>query len=968
MPDVELFLFGSPRIERGGARVHLDTRKAVALLAYLAVTGGRQSRETLAGLLWPEYGPSRARAALRRTLSALAAAREEGWLIVDRVWVDVDRGRVWVDVDRFHELLAGCRSHGHPEAEACPACLPLLAEAAELYRDDFLAGFGLRDSFDFDDWQYFQAESLRRELAGVLDRLARGLGARGEWEAAIGHARRRLTLDPLHEPAHRALMQLYALAGQRAAALRQYRECARRLEKELGVAPLEETDQLLRSIEAGEAPPLAPLDPPAAPAAASGPSPPDQPVAGPLVGRSGEWRVLREEHASAGGGGRFVVIEGEAGIGKTRLAEEFAAHARSEGATAMVTRCYPGGTSPAYGPFVELLSEVASRPELAARLEEVPARFLSEASRLLPELAGLYPDLPPPPPFDAPGAQSRFLEATARVLLAVLEAEPGGPAGVLFLDDLQWADGASLDLLAHLLRRLGGHPLLVLAAWRGEEVPEDHRLRHLVAETRRAGLTEVLALGRLDRAGVAELVAAAVGDRKELELRLYEETEGLPLFLTEYLAAISRDGLVPEAGEWTLPGGVRDLLRGRLRRPGEAAGQVLAAAAVIGRSFDFDAVWRAGGRGEEETVAALEELMSRGLIRETAGDPGGSPAYDFSHDKLRALVYDETSLARRRLLHRRVAEALAGRARGREAGPLAARIAHHYGLAGRDAKAAGYHRVAGEHARALYANAEAIAHFREALGRGHPDAAGLHEALGDLHALGGDYGAAISSYRAAVAAGGAGPGSAEVECKLGNVHRLRGEWDPAQESYEAALAKLEVSGSSGALARLYGDRSLLAHRRGRTGEAVELARRALEFAEAANDARALATNHNLAGMLAKSGGDLRTARRHLERSLTLSEDLDPSVRVAALNNLALTLAAGGETGPAIEKTGAALALCASIGDRHHEAALHNNLADLLHAAGRHEEAMSHLKKAVTIFAEVGEEGEMQPEVWKLAEW
>ncbi|MDQ3568620.1 MAG: SARP family transcriptional regulator, partial [Actinomycetota bacterium] len=237
MTRPRLLFLGSPRIEIDGATLEVDTRKAVALLAYLALTRRPHARDSLVGLLWPDHGQKRARAALRRTLSSLARAREAGWLEIQGDTVNLRSDETWVDVDRFRELLAECASHGHPESEACPSCLSPLTEAVSLYRDDFLAGFGLRDSFAFDDWQYFQAEELRRELAGALEKLARGHGAAGEWEAAIAHARRRLLLDPLHEPAHRALMQLYALSGERASALRQYRECVRVLEKDLGVAP-----------------------------------------------------------------------------------------------------------------------------------------------------------------------------------------------------------------------------------------------------------------------------------------------------------------------------------------------------------------------------------------------------------------------------------------------------------------------------------------------------------------------------------------------------------------------------------------------------------------------------------------------------------------------------------------------------------------------------------------------------------
>src|ERR671911_244965 len=241
-------LLGTPRIEHNGVPVEVDTRKAIALAAYLAVTKQSHTRDALSALLWPEYNQSRARAALRRTLSSLGKARAEGWLRADRESVDLDEDTIWVDVTRFHDLLAKCKEHGHPEAEVCPDCLLPLTEAVALYRDDFMTGFGLRDSVAFDDWQFFQSESLRKELAGALERLARGRGALGEWEAAIADARRWLAMDTLHEPAHRMLMALYAWSDQRAAALRQFRECVRVLDQELGVAPLPETVELHRSI------------------------------------------------------------------------------------------------------------------------------------------------------------------------------------------------------------------------------------------------------------------------------------------------------------------------------------------------------------------------------------------------------------------------------------------------------------------------------------------------------------------------------------------------------------------------------------------------------------------------------------------------------------------------------------------------------------------------------------------------
>src|SRR5215210_1034910 len=968
-----ILLLGTPRIEHDGVPVEVDTRKAIALAAYLAVTKQSHTRDALAGLLWPEYNQRRARAALRRTLSSLGKARAEGWLRADRESVDLAGDTVWVDVSRFHDLLAECKEHGHPESEVCPECLPPLTEAVTLYRDDFMAGFGLRDSVAFDDWQFFQSESLRRELAGALERLARGRGALGEWETAVAHARRWLAMDILHEPAHRLLMALYAWSDQRAAALRQYRECVRILGQELGVAPLEETTLLYRAIQENDLPPRPALSEhrsPARPEAEASTRPlvqtsrnvarsPDNP----LVGRDPEWETLLTSYESVGVGGHVVVVEGEAGIGKTRLAEEFVADVRAAGATAVIARCYAGEKNLAYGPFVEGLSAALGRED-ADRLKSLPAVSVQEAARLLPDLAHLSPNSPPAPPLDTPGARSRFFREVVRVLLEVLD---GPPPGVLFFDDLHWADDASLNLLTYLVRRLDDKPIYVLLTWRAEEIHEVQRLRELLAEARRSGRATTLTLERLGQASVEELVGHAVPGAGMLSTRLSDETEGLPLFLTEYLTAVEKGELDVGDEAWTLPGGVQDLLRTRLLTVGEAAGQVLAAAAVVGRSFDFDTVRTASGRGEEETLDALEELNSRGLIREV-GAVRGSPSYDFDHDKLRTLVYEETSLARKRLLHRRTAAALSGGARGREADALAGQIARHHRLAGQDAEAARYYLMAGDYARSLHANSEALTHYEEALALGHPDEATLHEAIGDLRTRTGEYGAALVSYEAAASL--AGPGDlAVLEHKIGNVHARRGERDLARSHYESALEGLGEPESEAELARLYADWSLLAHGQDEPERATVLAGRALELAEGTSDKRALAQAHNMLGILAGRSGDQKAALSHLGKSLDLAEALGNSdAQVAALNNLALARENGGEPEEALRLTETALRLCVASGDRHREAALHNNLADLLHATDREQESMEHLTRAVELFAEIGERDELQPEVWKLVEW
>ncbi|MGH2852515.1 MAG: AfsR/SARP family transcriptional regulator, partial [Solirubrobacteraceae bacterium] len=208
----------------------VDTRKATALLAVLAVGGRPQARSTLADLLWPDADPERARSALRRTLSTLRGALGEERLQTDRLNVELVLDGAFFDLAEFRRVAA-----------LPAASVDELERAAALARDDLLAGFTLRDSVEFDDWQRDIQEVVRREHAQLLDRLADVLTAADRFDEAIVAARRRLELDRLHEPTHRRLIDLYARAGRRGDALAQYRACVLVLDRELGVAPLSET-------------------------------------------------------------------------------------------------------------------------------------------------------------------------------------------------------------------------------------------------------------------------------------------------------------------------------------------------------------------------------------------------------------------------------------------------------------------------------------------------------------------------------------------------------------------------------------------------------------------------------------------------------------------------------------------------------------------------------------------------------
>ena len=946
MEGLRLILFGSPRLERNGLLVEMDTRKALALFAFLVLSGQEQQRETLVALFYPEADPSSARAAFRRTLSTLHRALGEGVLSIRRDAVGLTPGAdLWVDVLQFTQLVG---KFDHPEN---------LQQAVALYQDDFMAGFNLRDSPAFDEWQYQQAEFLRRLLDRALDQLVSNLAAQSDFAGAIQTAERRLRLDPLVEASHRQLMDLFARCGRRNDAVKQYRECVRILEEELGVSPLEETTQLYQQIlseklistKSAETHPIPSVSIQVHPARSS---------TSPLVGREQELSLLAQVLGGTQTDAMFIAIEGEAGVGKTRLAEEFLSLAQQDGRVVAHARCYEGQAGLAYTPFMEGLSPLIAGVDGATRLATLPPVILGEAIHLFSELP-IHLKEPIPPMVDVgPGAQARFFEGLRQLTGCLLG---GTKPGVFFLDDLQWADSATLDLLAFLGRRPSSTGCIILCTWRSEAGPTIERLTQLVTELQRAGLAIHLTLSRMNLDEIGRLgVSRGTQMPAWLVERLFQESEGLPFIALEYLNAIDQAN-----PDWQLPIGVRALLHQRLQRPGDAARQLLTSAAVIGRSFSFNILQEVSGRSEWETVAGLEELVNLGLIREQ-----NSSEFDFSHEKLRTVAYEECSAARRRLLHLRAGEAiLAGGRAGVDASSRAGLAANHFLQGGKSNLAAKLFYQAGDQARRVHANRDALAAYQAALAAGYEDPAAIYEACGDLFVLLGNYREAVTNYQAA-AAFCTPAGLSNLMHKLGEVYHRRGEWEAAEGHYQAALEAAGEDGRPAWLTHLFTDWSLTSYRSGEMDRARRLADRALQQAQTTKDLGALAQAHNILGILARAVGDLEAARGFFEASLDFAARLnDPVMRYAALNNLARLLEERGQAAEAIPLARQALELCARMGDRHRQAAIQNNLADLYHAVGMEEEAMAELKQAVALFAEIGENaGADRPEIWKLTEW
>ena len=580
------------------------------------------------------------------------------------------------------------------------------------------------------------------------------------------------------------------------------------------------------------------------------------------------------------------MLAGEAGIGKSRLAETLAENVTKVGGRVLVARAFPAEGAIAYGPIVELLRSGIARPDAASALAGVEPAALREIERLVPLPAGLTRGSgggsPGPWLADQPAARARLLDALATTLGAFV----AGPVpGLIVVEDVQWADDASREALLFLARRLGDRPLLLLLSWRPEDL--DDGGERFAAAIERVPDGTVITLGRLGPGEIARLAEAAerLGLGSYPVPELIDESEGLPLYVVEALT------VGPAGAASGPPRGVRALLRERLGNVSATAGQLLAAAAVIGRAFDFSTVRMVSGRSEDEAITALEELVRRGLVREVGGTAPGT-AFDFGHARLRDAAYEATSLARRRLLHRRVADVLRAAPEGRDDPGRLAQIGAHERAAGRDAEAAEAFRRAGARARAVYANREALDHLGTALALGHPDVAAIETTIGELRTIIGDYLGAITALESAAAVSPEEDLPA-IELRLGPgacpARRHGGRGKPSRRRTRPDRRARAISGGPAAA----GGDPRRAKRRCRPVRdlplADSLANRALEVGTANRDAAGDRSRASPGRAWWRGRAVTWTAARvALTESLALAaEDPDPGPATAARNALAL---------------------------------------------------------------------------------
>ncbi|MGC9371562.1 MAG: BREX system ATP-binding domain-containing protein, partial [Paracoccaceae bacterium] len=480
---LRLRLLGPPGVAMGDTALTIPRRQVRALLYYLAAAGEPVPRERLAFLFWPDTPETDARRSLTRLLTHLRRALpREDLLQTEDDCVGLDPDGVVVDLVVFERLA---------EREDDVAAL---RRAADLYRGAFLDGFSLPGSPEYEGWLVTQQRACEVCYLGVLSALIDACGASGDHDAAIAAARRYLATDELAEDVHRRLIALYAAAGDRAAALGQFERCAAVLERELGVRPLPETRAAYESVLQSR-----PLPPACSPRELAWTTLPSLSV--PLVGRETAMRVLQAALADAEAGrGCVVLVSGEPGIGKSRLLEAFATRARDRAlvlaaAARSVERALP------YQPVADAIRTLSSWEPL----DTLPPVWLAEASRVLPDLRDLRPGLPAPLPVAPQEARTRLLEALSHLLLRLAE----GPKPLLLcLDDLQWADSATLDWLVHLAPRLADRRVLIVAAYRSEEQTRVEGLRRALS---RLGQRRELHLAGLGVEDVAQIVRRAVG-------------------------------------------------------------------------------------------------------------------------------------------------------------------------------------------------------------------------------------------------------------------------------------------------------------------------------------------------------------------------------------------------------------------------------------------------------------------------
>ena len=732
-------LLGDVRIEVPGTTGSASplNRQARLVLARLALDPHAVTREELADLLWQNDLPGTWESALRSVVSRVRKAFDEAGLDGSTLlrsafgcWqLHLPEDVVVLDVAEARRHLRNAEV-AVAEGNYDDAVTSSIA-AEELLVLPFLPGTEC-------DWAFQRRTEIARDRRSALDCLLNAHLEAGRPKVAERVARQLLREDPYDESVHRQLMLALFSQHNRAGALRAYDDCRRLLATELGVSPSGATDQLYQSIiampeasEEKEASSAPDMSEPAIPF----PTRLLPPAPLPFRGRSDEVDALnRVWDRALAGSLQLVLVSGEAGIGKSRLAAEFARRVFDDGAVVLFGRSGQDLGLP-FQPFVEALDQMAD----AAMTADDYGQHASELVRLAPVLAGVVPGLDTPTQPDPETERYRLFEAVAAWFEAISR-----PSGLLFVvDDVHWADRPTLSLLRHLVRIPSRSRVVIVVTHRDSESEIAEPLSEFLADLRRDANVERLALRGLDSEAVLELLDAgadATNEVRRFAFLLCSDTNGNPFFLQEVILSLGdqvrniTSDLFPKLSQLGVPRGIREVVRGRTAKLSRTAINAISIGSVLGDTIDSAVVSDVTGIDLEDVLDALDEAVRSDLLR---GVESGS--YVFIHALVRSSVYDELSSARRALRHRQVGEAL--EARGAEPATLAF---HFNRVGGDEVRAFRYSAEAGDLALAQLAFDQAVVFFQQAverarsLGLGHRELCRVMVRLGTAQKLAGD--------------------------------------------------------------------------------------------------------------------------------------------------------------------------------------------------------------------------------------
>ncbi len=432
---------------------------------------------------------------------------------------------------------------------------------------------------------------------------------------------------------------------------------------------------------------------------------------------------------SLSGKGQVVLVTGEAGIGKTRLVQEFGQRARNHGSLFAAGHSYEEEEHVPYASWADALRIVVQQVS-AEKLVKKLGPLVAEVVRLVPELAAEAGELGikgwlagPEKSFQtlAPGAERfRLFQAITDALVYASKEKPL----VILLDDVQWADTASLQLLNYLGRRMKEERIMIIGTYRDLELSDDHPLSRLLLDLNRERVLTKIPLDRLSKEHVASIIMNYLGGggvAHELVVLIHSRTGGNPFFVEEILRSLLEQGqiyksekgwTIREIGEMEIPSSIRALIRQRISRLGEDTARLLSAGATIGTDFEYELLRRVSGSDEEHVLAQLEKAIRAGLVREQRS--GRHARYVFADEQIREFLYNDLSFVRRRRLHSQIAGALENLF-GNEVERHVEELAYHFILGGDVGKAAKFSLMAGDRAARLHDYPDAVKHYENVL-------------------------------------------------------------------------------------------------------------------------------------------------------------------------------------------------------------------------------------------------------------